>query len=256
MKKIAGVALLVMVTTAWCFARNVDTVILRGDMSPANEVPAVTGLTANGSATIRVHTTTDGGKITGGVVDFVINYSFGGAVNITGLHIHEAAAGVNGGIVIPTDLSAAKPINFGGGSGFVFKQVVVTDTALRGRLLANPAGFYVNMHTTDNPGGVMRSQLQVPDAILLRTTLAPTNEAPAITNLDCSGSASISAFADRDASGKIIGGSVDFNVNYRFPGGPSWAQSLSTVLRAKASCPGCMAVGFSKWLSDTSAREG
>ena len=34
-------------------------------------------------------------------------------------------------------------------------------------MLTDPSGFYVNMHTTDNPGGVIRGQLQRAEMVVL-----------------------------------------------------------------------------------------
>ena len=37
--------------------------------------------------------------------------------------------------------------------------VTVTDPKIAADILANPAGFYVNLHTADFPGGAVRGQL-------------------------------------------------------------------------------------------------
>ena len=69
----------------------------------------------------------------------------------TASHIHEAAAGIRGPIVIA--LSA--PDGTGQASGCRSDQ----DVELLKRLLTNPAGFYVNVHTTVYPSGAIRGQL-------------------------------------------------------------------------------------------------
>ena len=66
-------------------------------------------------------------------------------------HIHEAAAGIRGGIVI--FLSA--PDGTGQASGCRSE----VDPDVIERLLTNPAGFYVNVHTTVYPAGAIRGQL-------------------------------------------------------------------------------------------------
>jgi hypothetical protein len=65
-------------------------------------------------------------------------------------HIHVGAAGVNGGVVVPLDVDG-----FSGTS-----EGCVTEAAadLEG-ILANPAGFYVNIHTADYAAGAIRGQL-------------------------------------------------------------------------------------------------
>jgi hypothetical protein len=63
-------------------------------------------------------------------------------------HIHKAAAGAAGPIVVP--LSAPTP-----GS----KGCVGTSRALIRDIVANPAQYYVNVHTRDFPAGAVRGQL-------------------------------------------------------------------------------------------------
>src|SRR5207244_12022643 len=72
--------------------------------------------------------------------------------NITAAHIHQQAAGSNGPVGLP--FSSLPP---GGG------QFTTTNTGVAAQLianiLANPAAFYVNIHTVQNPGGETRGQL-------------------------------------------------------------------------------------------------
>jgi hypothetical protein len=70
-------------------------------------------------------------------------------------HIHEGAVGANGpvrvglfGTPMPDTVTAAAG------------QLTVTDAALAQRLRTNPAGFYVNLHTKEFPGGAVRGQLK------------------------------------------------------------------------------------------------
>ncbi len=63
----------------------------------------------------------------------------------TGQHIHTGAAGVPGGVLI------ALPGTWSGST-----TASATDIS---NIIANPAGFYVNVHTTDYPGGAIRGQM-------------------------------------------------------------------------------------------------
>jgi hypothetical protein len=65
-------------------------------------------------------------------------------------HIHRGAAGTNGPVLIPL----AAPDASGNSSG-----CAAAPTATIDEILANPAGFYVNVHTKDHPGGAVRAQL-------------------------------------------------------------------------------------------------
>jgi len=69
----------------------------------------------------------------------------------TASHIHEAAAGIRGPIVI------ALSVPDGTGQATGCRSDV--DAELLKRILGNPAGFYVNVHTTVYPAGAIRGQL-------------------------------------------------------------------------------------------------
>jgi hypothetical protein len=65
-------------------------------------------------------------------------------------HIHRGAATVNGPVVVPFTPPGAT----GNSDG-----CATASGALIDEIVANPAGFYVNVHTTEHPGGAMRAQL-------------------------------------------------------------------------------------------------
>jgi uncharacterized protein (TIGR03437 family) len=143
-------------------ADTTETRFFSGAMSPANEAPPVVGVTASAQAIVTlVVQRNPSGTIVSGTVYFDVDYNFAAAATVNGLHIHQGGAGVEGPIRIATDLDTIPvPVQ---GSGNIFRVVQVTSgaalTALTG-MVANPAGFYVNLHTTANPGGLMRDQLQ------------------------------------------------------------------------------------------------
>jgi hypothetical protein len=65
-------------------------------------------------------------------------------------HIHRGAAGTNGPVVVPFTAPAAD----GNSSGCATAAPALID-----EIAANPAGFYVNVHTTEHPAGAIRAQL-------------------------------------------------------------------------------------------------
>jgi hypothetical protein len=70
----------------------------------------------------------------------------------TAAHIHFAPAGVVGGVVVPLTVT---PDVTGSTSACIEGANAVT---LKG-IIENPSGYYVNVHTTVNPGGAIRGQL-------------------------------------------------------------------------------------------------
>jgi hypothetical protein len=131
-------------------------------LSPANENPAIVGPEASGSgtATVTMVTTKDGaGNITAATATFVVNLSgFPAGTPINIAHIHQAAAGVNGSVVVNSGLTAGQNVLTNGSGTFTASNLTV-DAALANTILNNPAGFYFNVHSTLNPGGVARGQL-------------------------------------------------------------------------------------------------
>jgi hypothetical protein len=71
---------------------------------------------------------------------------------ITVMHIHSGAAQVAG----PPVITLATP------DGTHGEGCIAVDRALLGQIIANPAGYYVNVHTTTHPTGAIRSQLMRP----------------------------------------------------------------------------------------------
>lgn len=70
--------------------------------------------------------------------------------SVTGAHIHEAGAGVDGEVVV--DLSPS----FTGGNA---TGTVTADQSVINGILANPSNYYVNVHTTECADGAIRGQL-------------------------------------------------------------------------------------------------
>ena len=67
-----------------------------------------------------------------------------------GAHIHRGAAGVNGPIVVQMTAPGASGVSSG---------CTEVSTALIDEIRTNLAGFYVNVHTREFPGGAVRAQL-------------------------------------------------------------------------------------------------
>ena len=159
MKRLAIAVSILAIGAAGCGSKTPTTpsttTIFTVQLSALNEVPPITNAetTARGTAVITI----DSAKNT---VDFNVSlnsFPAGSVVNIA--HIHHAAAGVTAGVLISTGLTAGNVTLTNGSGTFSFLQVVATPAQIAA-ILAAPANFYFNVHTTLNGGGAIRGQLQ------------------------------------------------------------------------------------------------
>jgi len=77
-------------------------------------------------------------------------------VNIA--HIHTGAQGVAGPILVNTTTVPGEVV-LTNGAGTFTRNNISLPAATAQSIIDNPAGFYFNVHTTLNAGGVMRGQL-------------------------------------------------------------------------------------------------
>ena len=135
----------------------------KATLLPANEAPTpVTGVEASGSgvATIDFTLTRDSaGAITGGTANFRVDVTgFPATTAITAAHIHPGAAGVAGGVLLSAVVAPGEVVLTNGAVTFSRLNIAMTAT-IANQIMNNPPGFYFNVHTAANPGGVMRGQL-------------------------------------------------------------------------------------------------
>ena len=170
MKRLATCAAVLVSLAAWGCSDKTPTnpaalkPTFTATLLPSNEVPAVANAEASGrgEATITFDVTRDGaGNITSGTASFTVNltgFPAGTPFNIA--HIHTGAAGTTGSIVFSTSLVAGEVVaNSSGAATFTKTGIAPPDPAVLQQIVNNPAGFYFNVHSTLNPGGVARGQL-------------------------------------------------------------------------------------------------
>ena len=225
MKRTAGItaSLFALLALALSISANAETVSAVVPLSPANENPPIAGLNAGGVFSITVVVNRDAsGAILGGTVNFLGAVSFPGATTFTGLHIHEGVITANGPVRIDTGISAANPLVFATGTGLIDRTAQNVSAAVLQSLLSNPTGWYVNLHTTVNPGGAIRGQIvRFVETLATTVQMSPANEVPPITGLNASGVGTITVNPIRRvATGEVIGGTVTFSLTFGgFPDG-------------------------------------
>jgi len=134
-----------------------QSVVFTAQLGAANENPPIAGAEGSAAGSVRITFT----PVTGG-------YNVAFAVNITGFpatsvifagHIHEGASTVNGPIRVNTGLTQTTPmLTPTGGAALTFTGIAVPNEQAQA-IFANPGGYYFNLHSPLNPGGVVRGQL-------------------------------------------------------------------------------------------------
>jgi len=136
--------------------------VFTADLKPSNEVPPITSPEAScsGKGTFTLNTTKDAsGTITAANAVFetdITGCPAGTEINIG--HIHKGAAGALGGVVINSGLAKGE-LTLTGGAGKINKTQPTVEAALAADVIANPANYYMNWHSTLAPAGLLRGQL-------------------------------------------------------------------------------------------------
>lgn len=142
-----------------------NTIVFTAALSSQNEIPVITNADANarGNGTFTLNLTRDAaGTITAATGTFLYSLSgFPAGTVIRATHIHEGGPAIgSGSVVIDSGLTAANAITLADGTltNQRFENPSVTVT-LANQIIANPNGYYFNVHSGVNPGGAVRAQL-------------------------------------------------------------------------------------------------
>ncbi len=143
---VISLATLVIATTA----SAADGVRFRFELTGAQEVPPADP-DARGDAEITL-------KPDEGQICYAVEFRRVGTPNAG--HIHAAAAGANGPVVVPlfmlVDPSDPRHDQLEKGH---LRECVSADPALVQAIVDDPAAYYVNLHNARYPGGAIRGQL-------------------------------------------------------------------------------------------------
>ena len=105
----AAVSLVLIGGAAGKSPKQSATPVFKLSLKPSQEVPRIQGLKANGTGSLTFDLVRDSsGTIISGEAIFYVNYSFPGAVEITGLHVHKEKKGVNGPVVINSGIATVR----------------------------------------------------------------------------------------------------------------------------------------------------
>ena len=165
MKKLYSIALTLMVAASTLSAAHLSgNLLFTAKMTGDQEVPAVT-TNAVGLASFFLNEDMD---------TLCVNIT---AINlsgpITGMHVHDGARGVNGPVL--TNLT---PYIQGNRAVATLTGSALTPAILKGYLEGT---LYLNVHTTANPNGEIRGQIELESDFSYHAALDGAQEVPAVT---------------------------------------------------------------------------
>jgi hypothetical protein len=142
----------------------IGPLVFTAQLLASSEVPPVTNAESSGSGavtiTVAVPRDTAGNPTGPGTAAFAMQaQGFTPGTPIVGAHIHPGASGVNGGVIVNTNIGPTAPVVLADGTANLIVTNIGISQALATQIMNNPAGFYFNMHTPLNPGGAIRGQL-------------------------------------------------------------------------------------------------
>jgi len=126
---------------------------LSAGLEDENEVPPVDA-GATGAAVLRINTDQN---VVCATLDVEKGPEDGTFLGAPGAHVHEAPPGMNGPIVQPLPRPSDAEGDMNGNAGGCLDADPLLDLQ---ELVDDPAGYYVNVHTTEYPAGIVRGQLQ------------------------------------------------------------------------------------------------
>src|SRR4051812_26552460 len=150
MKRLVGLlAALSLVVIVSAVASGASDEVFTGTFSGGAEVPSVT---TNGTGTVYVFINPAGTEI-----KYAVSYT-GLSGPLVAAHIHGAAPGVNGPIMLPLPIGPSTM--FGSLTQANFQATSAASTWAEALTLIRTGKAYVNLHTAAHPGGEVRAQLK------------------------------------------------------------------------------------------------
>ncbi len=143
--RVVFLVLVFLVAGALTASADVHLNNFTADLSGENAVDDPGDPEGTGSATVVIDLDTS---------EVCFTITFDGIEDPVAAHIHEGGADVNGGVVVDFDW----PNSLGDGC-------VAGDAAVVAAIVADPSGYYVNVHTAEFPASAIRGQLVAAAAV-------------------------------------------------------------------------------------------
>jgi uncharacterized protein (TIGR03437 family) len=148
--------------------QRTQSIVLMGLLDSANVTPPIGNAGAGVAQVVAIGTRDSAGNLTSGEVYIWTTNSSNDPTAINALQIHTGAPGNTGAVAINATVppAALPDLNGNVALGPVYTEIVVTNATQAGAftdLFVNPTSLYLDLHTTQNPNGIVRAQLRPTD---------------------------------------------------------------------------------------------
>jgi uncharacterized protein (TIGR03437 family) len=221
--------------------QRAEWTVRMGVLSSDNVVPS-SSAAANGAAQVVAMATRDAkGAITSGAIYMAASLLSLDTSVFNGFHVHVGQPGAAGAIALSGTLPAGTQVDPDGTVeiGPLYTEVTVSNatqlSALAG-LLGNPAGLYIDLHTTANTNGVTRGQLRPTDTMTFPLLLDSANEVTK-PRVQATAPAALTVSTLRNEDGSVAAATILSDIDYRFPGPTQFLGAFLHDAPAKTDGP-------------------
>jgi uncharacterized protein (TIGR03437 family) len=196
--------------------------VLLALLSSDDVTPAANSFATGFGEVVAIGTRDANGNLTSAEVYLWATTSTTDPSAINGFHIHVGPAGSAGAIAITATVPpGAAPDPTGAAQlGPLYTEITTTNATQAGaftNLFVNPSSLYIDLHTLQNPNGLLRGQLRPTGSTTFPLLLDSANETapPAMRVM---APANITMYALRSEDGSIAAAALLADLNLRFPG--------------------------------------
>ena len=197
-----------------------QAVVLQAVLTSDSVLPATADSATGFAQLIAIGTRDAAGNWTSGEVYMASTATSSDQSTINGFHIHTGSTGTVGAIGLTATVppGAAPDPNGFFVLGPINTEITTTNTVQTGvftNLFVNPTSLYVDLHTVQNPNGLLRAQLRPSDAMRFPLLLDSANEVAA-PYVRFQAPAAFTLYTLRNEDGSIAAGTLLTDLNLRF----------------------------------------
>jgi uncharacterized protein (TIGR03437 family) len=188
--------------------QRTQSIVLMGLLDSANVTPSIGNAGSGVAQVVAIGTRDSAGNLTSGEVYIWTINSSNDPTAVNALQIHTGAPGTAGAVAINATVppAALPDLNGNVALGPVYTEITVANATQAGaftNLFVNPTSLYLDLHTTQNPNGIVRAQLRPTDRATFPLLLG-------------SGPLNLSVYTLRNEDGSVAAATMLCDLSLRF----------------------------------------